>query len=64
MKRIWKVVLIVTLVLCVVGIICGAVAYFLGGTVDNLYQNQAAIPVLEMLSPQNILNSISSFFGF
>ena len=64
MKKIWKIILIISITLCVAGVICGAVSYFLGGTVDNLYQNPTAKPVLEMLDPQNILNSIYAFLGF
>ena len=63
MKNIWKVVLLVSLILCVAGLICGAVSYLMGGSLDNLYQNKTALPVLEMLSPINILNSITAFFG-
>jgi len=64
MKKIWKIILMVSIIMCITGIVCGAVAYLLGGSVDNLYQNQTAIPILEMLSPQNILNSIYAYFGF
>ncbi len=63
MKKIWKVVLLVSIILCVAGVICVAVSYFLGGSLDNLYQNKTALPILEMLSPENILNEIVAFFG-
>lgn len=63
MKKIWKAVFITTAVLCVVGVICIGVSYFLGGSLDSLYNNKAALPVLEMLSPENIINSITSFLG-
>ena len=63
MKKIWKAVLLISLILCLAGIICVAVSYFMGGNLDNLYQNKTALPVLEMLSPENIINSIVSFFG-
>ena len=63
MKKIWKVVLLVSAILCVAGVICVAVSYFLGGSLDNLYLNKTALPILEMLSPENILNEIAAFFG-
>lgn len=63
MKKIWKVVLLVSVILCVVGAICVAVSYFLGGSLDNLYLNKTALPILEMLSPENIINEISAFLG-
>lgn len=63
MKKIWKAVVIVSVILCVIGVLCGAVAYIMGGSVDNLYQNKEALPVLEMLSPQNILNNLFTFLG-
>ena len=63
MKKIWKAVFLTTAILCVVGVLCIGVSYFIGGSVDNLYQNKAAIPVLGMLSPENILTSILAFFG-
>jgi hypothetical protein len=63
MKKIWKIVLLISVIMCVAGIICGGVSYLLGGSVDALYQNSAAAPVLDMLSPINILNSIYAFFG-
>lgn len=63
MKKIWKAVVIVSVILCVTGVLCGAVAYIMGGSVDNLYQNKEALPVLEMLSPQNILNNLFTFLG-
>ncbi len=63
MKKIWKVVLLASVILCVAGIICAAVSYLLGGSLDNLYQNETALPILEMLSPENILTSIAAFFG-
>lgn len=63
MKKIWKVVLLVSVILCVAGVICIAVSYLLGGSLDNLYQNKTALPILEMLSSGNILNQIAAFFG-
>ncbi|MBP8639329.1 MAG: hypothetical protein KBI01_00295 [Oscillospiraceae bacterium] len=62
-KKIWKAVLLISLILCVAGIVCVAVSYFMGGNLDNLYQNETALPILEMLSPENIINSIIAFFG-
>ena len=63
MKKIWKVILLISVILVVVGVICGGVSYLLGGSVDSLYQNSVASPVLDMLSPTNILNNIYAFFG-
>ncbi|MFB0919503.1 MAG: hypothetical protein QMB62_01265 [Oscillospiraceae bacterium] len=63
MKKIWKAVFLTTVILCVVGAVCIGVAYFIGGSVDNLYNNKAALPILELLSPENILNSITAFLG-
>lgn len=63
MKKIWKVVFLISLILCLAGVICVAVSYFMGGSLDNLYQNKSALPILEMLSPENILNSLLALFG-
>jgi len=63
MKKIWKVVVLVSIILCVAGVICAGVSYYLGGSVDSLYQNSLASPVLDTLSPTNVLNSICAFFG-
>lgn len=63
MKKIWKAVFLTALILCVVGAICIGVSYFMGGSLDNLYQNKTALPILEMLSPENIISSITAFLG-
>ena len=39
MKKVWKVIWIIVIVLCVAGVACGAAAYFMGGQPDALYQN-------------------------
>jgi len=63
MKKIWKVILLISLVLCVAGVICVAVSYFMGGSLESLMQNKNALPTLEMLSPNNILNILTTLFG-
>lgn len=63
MKKIWKVILLISIIFVVAGVICGGVSYMLGGSVDSLYKNSVAAPVLDMLSPTNILNNIYAFFG-
>ncbi len=63
MKKIWKAVTLITLILIAAGAVCIVASFLLGGSVGNLYQNKAALPVLGMLSPENILNSITAFFG-
>ncbi len=63
MKKIWKAILLTSLILCLAGVICAGVSYFMGGSLDNLYQNKTAQPILEILSPENILYSIAAFFG-
>ena len=63
MKKIWKAIFLTALILCVAGGICVGVSYFMGGSVDKLYQNSTAQPVLEMLSPERIITSIAAFFG-
>ena len=63
MKKIWKAIFIITIILIVAGAVCIGVSYFLGGSLDNLYQNKTALPILEMLSPENIINSVAAFFG-
>ena len=63
MKKIWKAVFLTAVIFCVVGAICIGVSYFMGGNLDNLYQNKVAAPILQMLSPDNIVNSIATFFG-
>ena len=63
MKKIWKVILLISVILCIAGVICVAVSYLMGGSLDNLYQNETALPILEMFSPVNIFNSLAAFFG-
>ena len=63
MKKIWKVILLISVILCIAGVICVAVSYLMGGSLDNLYQNKTALPILEMFSPVNIFNSLAAFFG-
>ena len=63
MKKIWKVIFLISVIVCVAGVICIGVSYFLGGSLDNLYQNKTALPVLEMLSPANIISSLMTLLG-
>lgn len=46
------------------GIVCIAVSYFMGGGIDSLYNNQDAKPVLDMLTQENIVNSINNIIAF
>lgn len=39
LKKVWKTIWIIIIVLLVLGIGCGAAAYFMGGFIDDLYQN-------------------------
>ena len=64
MKKIWKSVLLITVILILAGVVCIGVSYFMGGTVDSLYQNKNAQPVLDMFSLDNIVYNLASFFGF
>ncbi|NCB73642.1 MAG: hypothetical protein EOM51_02725 [Clostridia bacterium] len=64
MKKIWKIILLVSLVLFVAGVICVAVSYFMGGSLEGLMQNEKALPTLETLSPKNLLNILMTLFGF
>jgi len=64
MKKIWKIVLLVSCILCVAGVICVAVSYFMGGSLEGLMQNKNALPTLETLSPNNLLNILMTLFGF
>lgn len=64
MKKIWKIVLLVSFILCVAGVICVAVSYFMGGSLEGLMQNKNALPTLETLSPNNLLNILMTLFGF
>lgn len=63
MKKVWKVVFLISVILCVAGVICIGVSYFLGGSLDKLYQSKIALPVLEMLSPSNIISSLMALIG-
>ncbi len=64
MKKVWKVIWIVVIVMCVAGVACGAAAWFMGGRPDTLYNNSIASPVLQMFDPYTIWNNICSFAGF
>lgn len=63
LKKIWKVMGIIVLSLLAAGVVCGVVAWLMGGTIDGLYQNKVAAPVLEMLDPIKVLNAIYDFLG-
>ena len=64
MKKVWKVIWIIVIVLCVAGVACGAVAWFMGGRPESLLQNEFAKPVLEAFDPFTIWNNICIFLGF
>lgn len=64
MKKVWKVIWIIVIVMCVAGVACGATAWFMGGRPEALYDNSVAAPVLQMFDPYTIWNNICSFIGF
>jgi|GEM_PF-1338519 len=63
MKSIWKVIALIFLFVCIAGAVCGAVAYFMGGSISDLSQNSYASVIIKALSPDNIINSINAFFS-
>ena len=64
MKKVWKVIWIIVIVLCVAGVACGAAAYFMGGQPDALYQNSVAAPVLELFDPTAMWSRLAAFFNW
>jgi hypothetical protein len=64
MKKIWKAVGLTAGILCTVGLICVGASVFLGGTLESLYQNEAAAYALDKLSLQSIVLSLATLFGF
>jgi len=64
MKKIWKAVGLTAGILCAVGILCVGVSVFLGGTVESLYQNEAAAYALDKLSLESIVSGLSALLGF
>lgn len=64
MKKVWKVIWIIVIVLCVAGVACGAVAWFMGGRPADLFNNEAAKPVLQAFDPCTIWNNICMFVGY
>ncbi|MGI5978137.1 MAG: hypothetical protein ACOX66_01395 [Oscillospiraceae bacterium] len=64
MKKIWKVIWILVIVLCVTGVACGTVSYFMGGRPDALYGNSVAVQVLEMFDPVAMWSRLSAFFAW
>ena len=63
MKKTWKVIGLTTGILCAVGLICVGASLFLGGTLESLYQNEAAAYALDKLSLQSILLSLATLLG-
>lgn len=64
MKKVWKVIWIIVIIMCVAGVACGTAAWLMGGRPAALYDNSAAAPVLQMFDPSTIWNNICSFIGF
>lgn len=64
MKKIWNVVLTLSLILLFIGILCAGVSYALGGRVETLYENEAARQALTLLSPESWLPKILALFSF
>ena len=63
MKKIWKAVSLISVILLLAGAVCVGVSYFLGGSVSDLYENKTVLSLLDMFSPENIISSITAFFG-
>lgn len=63
MKKIWKAVALISVILLLAGAVCVGVSYFLGGSVSDLYENKTVLSLLDMFSPENIISSITAFFG-
>lgn len=63
MKKIWKAVFIIAGILGAVGIICLVAGFVMGGSVDELMDNERAKFVITWLSPANQLTTLLAVFG-
>ncbi len=63
MKKVWKYVLVIAATLLVLGIICGATGLLMGGSIADLYENDAARDALYGLTGEYISNLVNSIFG-
>ncbi len=64
MKKIWNVVLTLSLILLFTGILCAGVSYALGGRMEALYENEAARQTLTLLSPESWFPKVLALFSF
>lgn len=60
LKSLWVVVLIILAVLVSLGIICGAVSFFMGGDISIIHNDSAFARISARLAPANILGFLSS----
>ena len=64
MKKIWNVVLVLSLVFLLTGALCAGISYALGGSLSALYENEAARLALEQISPARIVSEIQALLPF
>jgi len=64
MKKIWNGVATAALALLFVGILCAGISYILGGSLEILYENEAASQTLNLLSPSSFLPKLLAWFSF
>lgn len=63
MKKAWKIVLVLAATLLVLGIVCGATGLLMGGSVADLYKNDAARDAIYGLSKEYIADLVGGIFG-
>lgn len=63
MSKIWKILWIVVLLMCVIGVMCAVVGIIMGGSIGELQENQAARDALYGLNRDYIVGLLLSFVG-
>ncbi len=62
MKKIWKIVFIISGLLLALGILCLAAAFFMGGSFETLMDDHLAHHVITWLAPSSFFPAILPFF--
>lgn len=63
MKKIWKIIFILTGILFGIGILCAAAGFLMGGSFEALMQDDLAANVINWLSPSSQILNILAFLG-
>ena len=63
MKKIWKIVFLVSGLLLAAGIVCAAAGFFMGASFETLMEDDLASHVVSWLSPSSQISAVRAIFG-